>query len=94
MTAYQLNKAVYELSRREDRRSIVQTGGAFFDRYDLSARERRALTEPNFAALRDLELLPNLLYRYYIIHGLSPSQFRERMQQDAERYAAEPEAEK
>lgn len=41
--------------------------------------------KPDFAALRRLGLLPNLLFRYYIYHDLPVSEFRTRMQYPDER---------
>ena len=83
MSEYQLNKAVYELSRRSDRRSAIEDKAGLFADYDLDAKERAALMEPNFSTLRALGLLPNLLFRYYLLHGLLVSEFRQRLLDDA-----------
>ena len=83
MSAYQLNKAVYELSLRSDRRSAIEDKARLFASYNLDAEERSALTAPDFAALRALGLLPNLLFRYYLLHGLSAAGFRQRLLNDA-----------
>ena len=87
MSTYQLNKAVYELSRRPDRRAAIQDKDGLFAAYDLGADERAALAEPNFSALRALGLLPNLLFRYYLLHGLSAARFRQRLLDEAGRTA-------
>lgn len=89
MSVYHLNKAIYELGRCEDRAAILADKAAWLAPYDLSQAERDALVQPNFAALREHGLLPNLLFRYYLYHGLPVAQFRQRMLEDAERMEAE-----
>ena len=65
MSRYELNRAMYEGTRD---RSIADKS-EFLAAYALDEAERRALAAPNFAAILDLGGLPNLVYRYYRLHG-------------------------
>lgn len=85
MSTYQLNKAVYEFGKIENRTSTAASKERFLSAYSLDQEERAALMKPDFAALRRLGLLPNLLFRYYIYHDLPVSEFRTRMQYPDER---------
>ena len=44
----------------------------FIARYELRPEERQALLGPQWRRLIDLGVLPNLMYRYYALHGLAP----------------------
>jgi hypothetical protein len=72
---YGLNRVVFDLTRDANARSLVAEKSAFFSQYRLSAEERQALLEPDWRRLLALGLLPNLLYRYYALHGHTPESF-------------------
>ena len=76
MGSYQVNRALYDFSRQSD---AADDKDAFLAGYDLTDEERVALSGPNFSALLDLGGLPNLVYRYYARHGLSPKDFAQRL---------------
>lgn len=72
---YWLNRALVDLCRSPDARAQVADKAAFFARYALSAEERQALLTPQWRRLLELGALPNLVYRYYSLHGLRPETF-------------------
>ena len=76
MGSYQVNRALYDFSRRA---GAADDKDSFLADYDLTEEERAALSGPNFSALLDLGGLPNLVYRYYARHGLSPKDFAQRL---------------
>ena len=47
----------------------------FLAGYTLSEPERDALMRPDWSGLLALGVLPNLVYRYYMMHGLAPELF-------------------
>ncbi len=69
MSRYALNKAMYEGTTPESQESVLADKSAFASGFDLDEAERAALTGPDFAALLELGGLPNLVYRYYRLHG-------------------------
>lgn len=72
---YWVNRAVIDLIRRPDARSIIANKADFFAGYSLSTEERQALLGANWRRLLELGVLPNLVYRYYMLHGLAPETF-------------------
>jgi hypothetical protein len=72
---YSINRVIFDLSRRPDARAIVADKAAFLAGYELGAEEREALLGPNWSRLLKLGALPNLVYRYYMLHGLAPETF-------------------
>lgn len=85
MGSYQVNRVMYDFARRADSAAAVDDKGAFLADYDLTDEERAALTGPNFSALLSLGGLPNLVYRYYARHGLTPKDFAQRLADEAKR---------
>ena len=69
MSRYALNKAMYEGTRPERQDSVLTDKPGFVSGFDLDEAERTALSEPDFGALLELGGLPNLVYRYYRLHG-------------------------
>jgi hypothetical protein len=76
---YAINRAVVDLCRRPDARTLIanNTGfkADFFAGYPLSDQERQALLRGEWRRLLELGVLPNLVYRYYMLHGLAPETF-------------------
>ena len=69
MSRYALNKAMYQGTRPEVRESVLTDKPGFVSGFDLDEAERAALSGPDFGALLELGGLPNLVYRYYRLHG-------------------------
>jgi hypothetical protein len=72
---YGINRAVVELCRRPDARTLIANKAEFFASYALSDEERQALLGAQWRRLLELGVLPNLVYRYYMLHGLAPESF-------------------
>jgi hypothetical protein len=72
---YHINRAVVDLCRQPNARALIATKAEFFAGYALSAEERQALLGPQWRRLLELGVLPNLVYRYYMLHGLAPESF-------------------
>jgi hypothetical protein len=69
VSRYALNKAMYEGPRPENHESVLSGKSRFVSGFDLDDAERAALSGPDFGALLELGGLPNLVYRYYRLHG-------------------------
>ena len=69
MSRYALNKAMYQGTRPESLDAVLTDKSGFVSGFDLDEAERHALIEPDFAAILKLGGLPNLVYRYYRLHG-------------------------
>lgn len=73
---YGINRAIVDLTRNPDGRTIVANDKAgFLAGYTLSDKELQALMAPDWRGLLELGVLPNLVYRYYMMHGLPPETF-------------------
>jgi hypothetical protein len=72
---YAINQAIFEMTRRPDARAVVADKANFFAAYPLGPDERQALLGPDWKRLLELGVLPNLLYRYYALHGFAPESF-------------------
>lgn len=73
---YGVNRAIMDLTRNPDGRAVVASNKAgFFANYRLSQKELDALMRPDWRGLLALGVLPNLVYRYYMMHGLAPESF-------------------
>jgi len=72
---YAINRAIIDLTRQPNARQLITNKADFFAGYSLSAEERQALLDMDWKRLLDLGLLPNLVYRYYLLHGLAPELF-------------------
>ena len=72
---YWVNRAVVDLCRQPNARALIANKSDFFANYSLSADEREALLTPDWTRLLELGVLPNLVYRYYMLHGLAPESF-------------------
>ncbi len=68
---YRVNRAIFDLVRDPDRRSLIEDKAAFLSRYPLEANEREALEAPDWPKLLELGALPNLIFKYYLLHGLT-----------------------
>jgi hypothetical protein len=72
---YWVNRALVDLCRAPNARDHIANKSDFFANYSLSAEERQALLAPQWRHLLELGVLPNLVYRYYVLHGLKPESF-------------------
>ena len=72
---YAINRVMFDLSRRPDARALVADKETFLAGYELRPEERKALLGPEWSRLLELGALPNLVYRYYMLHGLAPETF-------------------
>ena len=76
---YGINRAIVDLCRKPDARALIASNpgfkGEFFAAYPLSDEEREALLAGAWRRLLELGVLPNLVYRYYMLHGLAPETF-------------------
>jgi len=82
MSAYDLNRVLYEVGRLPDPLAAVADKDRLLAGYRLTVAERRALVEPDFAALRELGALTNLVFRYYRYHGLDVAEFAKRLRRE------------
>lgn len=72
---YAVNRAIFDLARSPNARSLVADKRKFLAAYELSDEARDALLGPDWRRLLELGTLPNLVYRYYILHGFAPESF-------------------
>ena len=72
---YAINRAVIDFCRTPDARNRIATKADFFAAYPLSAEEREAVLGGEWRRLLELGVLPNLVYRFYMLHGLAPESF-------------------
>jgi hypothetical protein len=72
---YAVNRAIFDLTRSPNARSLLTDKQKFLAVYELSEDARRALLEPDWRRLLELGALPNLVYRYYMLHGFAPESF-------------------
>jgi hypothetical protein len=72
---YWINRALIDLCRQPNARTLIANKSDFFADYSLSVEERQALRAPQWRRLLELGVLPNLVYRYYMLHGLAPETF-------------------
>ena len=72
---YAINQAIFDLTRRPDARALVADKASFLAAYPLRPEEHEALLGPDWKRLLELGVLPNLLYRYYALHGMPPETF-------------------
>lgn len=72
---YAVNRVIFDLARDPDPRARLADKAAFLARYDLDQEARAALLGPDWARLLALGALPNLVYRYYAMHGGAPESF-------------------
>jgi hypothetical protein len=70
-----VNRVIFDLTHRPDARTLIATKAAFFANYPLGEDERKALIGPDWTRLLALGVLPNLVYRYYMLHGHPPESF-------------------
>jgi hypothetical protein len=72
---YALNRAMFDLARAPNRRALIADKAAFLAGYGLDNDAREALLRPDWRGLLELGALPNLVYRYYVLHGFAPETF-------------------
>jgi len=72
---YAVNRAIYDLVRQPNARAAVAAKAGLLANYALSEDERQALLQPDFKRLLAFGVLPNLVYKYYMLHGFKPESF-------------------
>jgi hypothetical protein len=73
---YAINRAIVDLCRNPDARTLIANKADFFATYPLSVAERDAVLGQQWRRLLELGVLPNLVYRFYMMHGFAPETFR------------------
>ena len=82
---YRINRAIFDLVQSSDRSELVADKAAFLSRYPLEPEERQALEAPDWPTLLKLGALPNLIFKYYLLHGLALDDLAETMTAAPER---------
>jgi hypothetical protein len=72
---YPINRAIIDFCRTPNARNLIATKGDFFATYSLSAEERQAVLAEEWQRLLEFGVLPNLVYRFYMLHGFAPDSF-------------------
>jgi hypothetical protein len=70
-----INRAIIDFCRTPNARNLIPTKADFFAAYPLSAEERHAVLGQEWQRLLELGVLPNLVYRFYMLHGFAPDSF-------------------
>ena len=68
---YRVNRAIFDLVHDPDRRRLIEDKAEYLSRYSLEPAEREALQAPDWPKLLELGALPNLIFKYYLLHGLT-----------------------
>lgn len=72
---YWLNRALFDLGEPAGREAFAADPAAYLARYPLDAGAREALESPDWLALLDRGALPNLVFKYFMLHGHPPGEF-------------------
>jgi Aromatic-ring-opening dioxygenase LigAB, LigA subunit len=72
---YAINRAIVDLCRNPNARTLIADKVGFFSVYPLSSEERQAVLGAQWRRLLELGVLPNLVYRFYMLHGFAPESF-------------------
>ena len=78
MGQYDINRVLFDLIRRPDRPEILKDLEPFLANYRLADEEKAALLRAQYGRLLALGALPNLVFKYYLWHGLPPGEFAAR----------------
>ena len=68
---------MFDAAQAADKPALMADKEAFLAAYPLDAEARAAFIEPGWRRLLDLGVLPNLVFKLYMMHGLAPDQFAE-----------------
>ena len=82
---YRVNRVIFDLVRNPDRRRLIEDKADFLSRYPLEPDEREALEAPDWPKLLELGALPNLIFKYYLLHGLTLDDLAGKMTANSER---------
>ena len=72
---YWLNRALFDLGEPGHRQAFASDRTAWLARYPLDADARAALEAPDWRALLGRGALPNLVFKYFMMHGHAPGNF-------------------
>lgn len=72
---YWLNRALFDLGEPDSRQVFIADRTAWLARYPLDPDARAALEAPDWRALLDRGALPNLVFKYFMLHGHPPGKF-------------------
>ncbi len=73
---YLINRVIVDLIKQPDARKKTRRQGRAFGSLRAEWAERHALSAPDWVQLlASLGALPNLVYRYYMLHGHAPESF-------------------
>lgn len=79
---YWLNRVLFDLGDADNRAAFMTDRSAYLARYPVGEAERTALLGPHWRGLLAQGALPNLVFRYYMLHGLAPDRFAETVKED------------
>lgn len=86
---YRVNRAIFDLVRSPNRRELIADKAAFLSSYQLEPEEREALETPDWPTLLKLGALPNLIFKYYLLHGLTLEDLAETMTANRDRQSSQ-----
>lgn len=72
---YWLNRALFDLGDPAGRQAFTADRAAYLARYPLDADARAARGAPHWRALLDRGALPNLVFKYFMMHGHPAGKF-------------------
>lgn len=72
---YWLNRALFDLVDPASQQAFTADRAAYLARYPLDADARAALEGPSWRTLLDRGALPNLVFKYFMVHGHPPEKF-------------------
>ena len=79
---YWLNRALFDLNQAEHRAAFGADREGYLSRYPLEPAARAALLGPDWAGLVAGGALPNLIFKYYMLHGHAPETFPRTLEAD------------
>ena len=72
---YWLNRALFDLADQANRKAFAADRAAWLARYPLDAEALAALEAPGWRVLLDRGALPNLVFKFFMMHGHPPEKF-------------------
>ncbi len=79
---YWLNRALFDLGQAEHRATFHADKEGYLSGYPLEPGARAALLGPDWSALVAAGALPNLIFKYYMLHGHAPETFPQALEAD------------
>lgn len=79
---YWINRALFDLGEAANREALAADKEGYVARYPLDEADRAALIRPGWRDLIDRGALPNLVFKYFMLHGLAPENFAAAAKED------------